>query len=70
MTTENTTTTTSEPKKVKAKGPIRFEAIIPVAILSGVTFGYFSLYFDLHMKKGIEYVATMANGAEVVEIFI
>lgn len=65
MTTENTTTTSSEPKKVKTKGPIRFEAIIPVAILSGLTFGYFSLYFDLHMKKGIEYVATMANGAEV-----
>ncbi len=49
----------------KKKGPIRFEAIIPVAILSGLTFGYFSYYFDHHLKAGFEYVGTLANGAEV-----
>ena len=49
----------------KKKGPIRFEAIIPVAILSGLTFGYFSYYFDRHLKAGFEYVGTLANGAEV-----
>lgn len=59
MTTEN------KDKKTKAKGPIRFEAIIPVAVISLITFIYFSYYFDLHMKKLIEYVGTQANGAEV-----
>ena len=49
----------------KKKGPIRFEAIIPVAVLSGLTFGYFSYYFDRHLKAGFEYVGTLANGAEV-----
>lgn len=51
--------------KKKAKGPIRFEAIIPVAVLSLITFVYFSFYFDQHMKKVIEYVGTEVNGAEV-----
>ena len=52
-------------KKIKKKGPIRFEAIIPVVILSAVTFGYFSYYFDYHLKSVFEYVGTLANGAEV-----
>lgn len=60
--TENTKT---EEKKNKKKGPIRFEAIIPVLVLSAITFIYFTYYFDLHMKKLIEYVGTQANGAEV-----
>jgi len=49
----------------KKKGPIRFEAIIPVGILCTITFVYFSYYFDQHLKSGIEYVATQGNGAEV-----
>lgn len=49
----------------KKKGPIRFEAIVPVAILSGITFIYFSYYFDRHLKNLFEYVGTQANGAEV-----
>lgn len=55
----------AEPKKKKAKGPIRFEAIIPVLVISAITFVYFSYYFDHHVKKVIEYVGTQANGAEV-----
>jgi uncharacterized protein (TIGR03545 family) len=55
----------SNDKKQKKKGPIRFEAIIPVAILSLLTFIYFSYYFDHHLKKVFEYVGTQANGAEV-----
>lgn len=51
--------------KTKKKGPIRFEAIIPVVILSLITFVYFSYYFDLHMKKLVEYIGTQGNGAEV-----
>ena len=57
--------TNKKEMKKKKKGPIRYEAIIPVAILSLLTFLYFSFYFDYHMKKVIEYVGTQANGAEV-----
>lgn len=60
---ENTETkATKVPKK---KGPIRFEAIIPVLVLSVLTFAYFSYYFDRHLKTLFEYVGTQGNGAEV-----
>lgn len=52
-------------KNNKKKGPIRFEAIIPVFVLWLITFLYFTYYFDRHLKSVIEYVATQANGAEV-----
>lgn len=54
------------PKKApKKKGPIRWEAIIPVAVISVIAYAYFTWYFDLHLKRLIEYVATQGNGAEV-----
>lgn len=56
---------TKEKKVPKKKGPIRFEAIIPVLVLSVITFAYFSYYFDNHLKKLFEYVGTQGNGAEV-----
>jgi len=56
---------TKEVKTPKKKGPIRFEAIIPVLVLSLITFAYFSYYFDRHLKSLIEYVGTQGNGAEV-----
>ncbi len=59
------TTNKNKPEIPNPKGPIRFEAIIPVFVLSLLTYFYFSLYFDQHMKKAIEYVATQGNGAEV-----
>lgn len=52
-------------KKEKKKGPIRFEAIIPVLVLCALMFVYFTYYFDIHLKKVIEYVGTQGNGAEV-----
>lgn len=61
---ENTTDTKVK-KAPKKKGPIRFEAIIPVLVLSLLTFAYFSYYFDRHLKSLVEYVGTQANGAEV-----
>lgn len=54
-----------EKKAPKKKGPIRFEAIIPVLVLSLLTFAYFSYYFDRHLKSLFEYVGTQGNGAEV-----
>ena len=50
------------PKKV---GMIRFEAIIPLAIVIGVIVFYFAFFFDMHLRRGLEYGATLANGAEV-----
>ena len=49
----------------KKQGPIRFEAIIPLVIVVGVVAVYFMLFFDMHLRRGLEYVATQANGAEV-----
>lgn len=55
----------AEKIKNKKKGPIRYEAIIPVLVLSLLTGLYFTFYFDHHMKKVMEYVGTQVNGAEV-----
>lgn len=52
-------------KKKKAGGPIRYEAIIPVLILTAITFIYFSVFFDRHVKSLAEYIGTQVNGAEV-----
>lgn len=61
----NTPKETKEKKVPKKKGPIRFEAIIPVMVLSIITFAYFSYYFDRHLRSLVEYVGTQGNGAEV-----
>jgi len=58
-------TAPNSPKKPKAKGPLRLEAIIPVTIILALVFVYFSYFFDLHLRKGMEWVGTKANGAEV-----
>lgn len=52
-------------KPVKKQGPIRFEAVIPMLIVVGLVVLYFSLFFDTHLRRGIEYAAEQANGAEV-----
>lgn len=51
--------------KQKKKGPIRFEAIVPFGIVCAATGVYFSLFFDGHLRRGVEWAATEANGAEV-----
>ncbi len=53
----------SKPKKVQ--GPIRWNAIIPFIIMSLLVYIYFLLFFDLHMKKAIEWGGYKALGAEV-----
>lgn len=52
-------------KKVKEKGPIRWEAIIPVAIICLVIGLYFHFFFDTHLRKGLEWGGYKAIGAEV-----
>ncbi len=53
------------PAALKRKGPIRFEAIVPLAIVIGLIALYFTLFFDMHLRRALEYGATRANGAEV-----
>ncbi len=54
----------------KAKGPIRFEAIIPLTIILVLPALYFSLFFDHHVKWAIEKYGTKFLGGEVkVESF-
>ena len=56
----------AETAKVKKnKGPIRFEAIVPLVIVIGLIVLYSMLFLDSHLRRGLEYAATQANGAEV-----
>ncbi|NUM58949.1 MAG: TIGR03545 family protein [Bdellovibrionaceae bacterium] len=52
-------------KKIKNKGPIRWEAIIPFIIFTAVIFFYFKLFFDLHLKNLMELIGYHSLGAEV-----
>ncbi|WP_374074713.1 TIGR03545 family protein [Bdellovibrio bacteriovorus] len=58
-----TETTTTKPKK--AKGPIRWEAIIPFAIICLVIGLYFHFFFDGHLRRALEWAGYKAVGAEV-----
>ena len=49
----------------KKKGFIRWEAILPTAIILGLISAYFILFFDTHFKRGIEYIGYSVVGAEV-----
>nr|HMN69551.1 TIGR03545 family protein [Bdellovibrionales bacterium] len=60
-----TSTDKAPPKPKKAKGPIRWEAVIPIVVIVALVGLYFSLFFDGHMRRALEYVGTQVNGAEV-----
>ncbi len=55
----------SEAKIQKPKSVIRWNAIIPFLIISILAYLYFLLFFDLHMKKAIEWVGYKALGSEL-----
>lgn len=63
--TTSTDSTSQKKKGPKKKGPIRFEAIIPATLFFGLVALYFILFFDSHLKVGLEKLTTLANGAEV-----
>lgn len=62
MTTANTP---KPPKPKKIKGPIRWEAVIPATVITVAIGAYFTLFFDGHMRRAMEYIGTQVNGAEV-----
>lgn len=49
----------------KKQGPIRFEYIIPITVILALVYGYFHFFFDGHLRRGMEWVGTQINGAEV-----
>lgn len=49
----------------KTKGPIRIEAILPITLILGLIWAYFYLFFDSHVRRGLELGGTFAHGAEV-----
>jgi len=54
------------PKKVpKKKGPIRWEAIVPLTIVIILFWAYFHFLFDFHLRKALEIGGYYAVGAEV-----
>ena len=59
------TTSTDNKKIVKPKGPIRTEAVVPIAIILLLSFLYFRFLFDGNLRKAIEWVGTYVHGAEV-----
>lgn len=65
MTTSTDNSAAKPPKKPKVKGPIRWEAVIPAVILTALVGGYFTIFFDGHVRRVLEYVGTQVNGAEV-----
>jgi uncharacterized protein (TIGR03545 family) len=61
MTTSETTPTKS-PKK---QSFIRWNAIVPFLIISVLMYLYFLIFFDVHIKKAIEWSAYKALGTEL-----
>lgn len=59
------TTQTPPTKKVRKKGPVRTEAVIPFLIVSVLTFVYFHFFFDLHLRKAMEFAGYQLLGAQV-----
>ena len=59
------TNSTDKTKKTKKKGPLRFEAILPIVAISALLGLYFSYLFDSNLKSFIEFTGGYINGAEV-----
>lgn len=57
--------TNSTIKKNKRKGPIRFELIIPVFIVTALLYTYFHFFFDRHLKSAIEHFGSRMHGAQI-----
>jgi uncharacterized protein (TIGR03545 family) len=57
--------TPNSAKKRRPSGPIRTGAVVPILIIVVLIYAYFALFFDMHLRHGLEYAGTHANGAEV-----
>lgn len=52
-------------KAKKVKGPVRWEAVVPVTVICVCAGLYFSFLFDSHLRYLIEFTGTHIHGAEV-----
>lgn len=52
-------------KPIKAKGPFRTEAAIPILIVIALTWGYFHFFFDRNLKSIMQTVGYHVLGAQV-----
>jgi uncharacterized protein (TIGR03545 family) len=57
--------TTAQQKTAKPKGPIRWNAVVPFAILCVLIYAYFHFLFDLNIRKAIEWGGYQAMGVEI-----
>ncbi len=58
-------TDSQKPKDYKEGGLIRWSAVIPFFIIVALCAAYFKLFFDSHMKAGLEWAGYKALGTEV-----
>ncbi len=70
MTDTNQPNNTSKENSAKTKtykegGLIRWSAVIPFFVIVGLCALYFTLFFDAHMKAGLEWAGYKALGSEV-----
>ncbi|MCO4794022.1 MAG: TIGR03545 family protein [Bacteriovoracaceae bacterium] len=52
-------------KKVKNKGPLRIEALIPIVVIVVLSSLYGKFFFDSNLASGIEYAGSVVHGAEI-----
>ncbi|MCF8058966.1 MAG: TIGR03545 family protein [Bacteriovoracaceae bacterium] len=57
--------TVSTVKKTKAKGPIRWGAVVPIILISGSLFLYGKYALDNHLRKAVIWSIERTHGAEV-----
>lgn len=65
MTNSSDNSQQAPAKKPKKKGPIRTGVVVPVTILIVLLAVYFKLFFDGNLRRGLEYIGSHVNGAEV-----
>jgi len=61
----NTSDNSTPQKPVKKKGPIRTGAVVPSVILIVIVGVFFTFFFDMILRSGIEYAGTRIHGSEV-----
>jgi len=62
----NTSENRPEPAKTpKSKGPFRTGMLVPTLLLMAIVYGWFYLFFDVALRKGMQLAAGRLYGAEV-----
>jgi hypothetical protein len=58
-------TEAAKTERKRTKGPIRIEAVVPIAILLAAVWAYTTMFLDGHLRRAAEYAASWAHGAQV-----